>query len=114
MENAKKVSISIFIIASVIAIIFFCPITIYVTEQSINKYNNNVVSTKYYTYEVFEPIWDISGGSYPSFSGSYNISTNKNKRAEINFGKLCLEELSIAGISFVIYIALKSYMDRKI
>lgn len=107
MEKAMKFSISIFIIVSIISIVFFCPVTINVTEQEFSY--NQVINTRFYSYDKFKPFWDISETIHysPSYgrigSSSY---TRDSKTSSINFGKLFLEESCIAGATFVLFLIL--------
>lgn len=109
MEKAMNFSISIFIILSIIGIVFFCPVTINVTEQEFSY--NKLINTRFYSYDEFKPFWDIDDTSSPYYS-KLGPEIKRSKSASINFGKLLLEESCIAGATFVLFLIL-SKSSRK-
>lgn len=111
MEKAMNFSISIFIILSIIGIVFFCPVTINVTEQEFSY--NKLINARFYSYDEFKPFWDIDATSYSSPNYlKIGSETKYSKSASINFGKLLLEESCIAGATFVLFLIL-SKSSRK-
>ena len=59
----------------------------------------------YYSYDDNRPLWNLGGGS--SYYG-YRGAISSSSTVEINFGKLFLEEMCIAGFSAILYFIIKN------
>lgn len=108
-EKLKSICLIGFILSSIILIVFFCPVTIHETQYpTANSYLNEPA---YYSYEENRPIWNME--REVSYTNGYSVFTpstiSNSKTPKINWGKLLLEELCLAGVIFIIYIIIKNY-----
>lgn len=128
MGNLEKISIILFIIMSLILIIFFCPVTVTVqkvtttsnmsTYYTPGKFSPNVstyhdTNNTSYTYEDNRFIWDLdtkssSSSTTTTLPGVPNTQTYESPT--INFAKLLLEEICILSIIFVLYLIAKRFV----